>query len=698
MISHTAWAARAPADQVDLPISVPAGLQAVVAIRSDLMHLNLGRVQDRLALYVRWEQSLHTEYHEVDWRLSAEDRDFLGSLSVTRFAEEGGRGLSFALKGNWPTAIELMPQWLDDYMSFVVDERALTTELPAPLVLIWRDRDDLRSAYDIASTEGRFALLGWWRKFGCREYTRVRWSVDPALCEVLLHGEGRWPMPRFLSLILAGRRDLSPDLYAPVSDGNWVNALLWWHLYGAGEFDIDEWALERQVALRRLMHQRVTELESNRAAFYPCTDIRLPYPLYLVWSTRSDLPTLFDIKTPEGCRALLAWWEQNRSAEYGSFPELFEDPDQELPGMNIVGYAQSVIGIAEDVRMAARSAEIAGVPYGVIDVPMPGPAKLDHTLDDRLTERARWPLSLVCLPPTEIIRLGMEGGRHLLDGGNHIVGAWHWELPVWPEHLMGVIGSVDEIWVFSEFVRKAFHGKTDKPVRKMPLAVELPARPAPARERFGLSPKRFYFLIMFDGNSWLSRKNPTAAARAFKQAFPSDPSVGLVIKAISLDRQSAGWQAVEQELQGDDRVTVIDKTLDRVELVQLMASCDAYVSLHRSEGFGRIIAEAMLLGLPTITTAFSGNTDFCRDDTSFLVHGPLVPLTADDYILHEGQYWCDPDVPQAAQQMRRVFEDSALARRTASQARQLIQNDYSIHAVAQAYGQRLRELRAAGTI
>lgn len=698
MISHTAWSARAPARQTDWPIGVPAGLQAMVAIRTDLMHLDLERVQDRIALFARWEQSLHQEYHQIEWRLSEADRAFLRSYSVSRFAEEGGRGLSYVLKGNWPTAAELMPGWEDRCLSFVLDTHALGTELPPPLRLIWHDRQDLQGAYPIDTSEGRFAMLGWWLKHGHKEYTRVRWSIDPALREVEPHGEGRWPMPAFLSLIVAGRRDLSPELYAPVSDGNWLNALLWWHLYGFGEFDIEPWALDRQVALRRLMHRRVTAFEAQRSVLTPYADVRLPYPLYLVWHTRSDLPTLFDIQTPEGCRALLAWWEQNRQAEYGSFPELFNDPDQERPGINIVGYAQSVIGIAEDVRMAARSAEIAGVPYGVIDVPMPGPAKLDHSLDDRLTERARWPLSLVCLPPTEIIRLGMEGGRPLLDGGSHIVGAWHWELPVWPEHLMGVIGSVDEIWVFSEFVRHAFDGKTDKPVRKMPLAVELPARPAPARERFGLSPKRFHFLIMFDGNSWLSRKNPIAAVRAFKQAFPNDPNVGLVIKAISLDRQSAGWQAVEQALQGDPRVTVIDHTLGRVELVQLMASCDAYVSLHRSEGFGRIIAECMLLGLPTVTTAFSGNVDFCREDTSFLVHGPMVPLIAADYILHQDQYWCDPDVAQAVAQMRRVVEDRAQARRIAGQALELIQNAYSIQAVARAYQQRLGELRAAGTI
>lgn len=138
--------------------------------------------------------------------------------------------------------------------------------------------------------------------------------------------------------------------------------------------------------------------------------------------------------------------------------------------------------------------------------------------------------------------------------------------------------------------------------------------------------------------------------------------------------------------------------MQRVELVQLMSSCNAYVSLHRSEGFGRIIAESMLLGIPTVTTAFSGNADFCTPETSYLVQGPLVALTSKDYIFHQGQYWCDPDVTQAAEQMQRLVEHRQEAARLVQKAQDNIRQHYSSRAVAEAYRLRLRELRQAHLI
>lgn len=677
-------------------MSVPAGIQVVVAIRPDLKHFNPHRVQDRIGLYARWEGQLHLDYPEIEWRLSDADRAFLSNYSVSRFLEEKGTGLSFPLRGNWPTVLDLMPGFHEHSREAIIGREAFTESLPQPLRLIWGDRPDLQRSYDIGSADGRIGFLRWWFNFGHKEYLRVDWRLAPELLAVDAHGNGTWPWPHVLSLTVAGRSDL-PSQFAPVSEKNWFNGLLWWHRSGCAEFAVPAWSLMNLTPLRRQLYQRAAGFNALQAPDGACA-MPLPYQVYMVWSTRDDLQQAFDLRRKPGCEQLLAWWAQHGNTEYAGVSELFADPSAEQPGLNIVGYARSVIGIAEDVRMAARSAQLAGVPHAVIDAPMPGPAKLDHSLESLIVEQPRWPVSLYCLPPTEIIRLGMEGGRQLLNSGTYNVGAWHWELPVWPEHLMGVIDSVDEIWVFSEFVRNAFAGRTDKTVRKMPLAVEVPAPTGAHRAQFGLPASRFHFLVMFDGNSWLSRKNPIAAVRAFKAAFGTERGVGLVIKAISLDRASAAWQALEAELNGDDRVVVIDRTMDRVELTQLMATCDAYVSLHRSEGFGRIIAEAMLLGLPTVVTNFSGNVDFCTPQTSFLVDGPRVALTPSDYIFYEDQYWCDPDVDQARQQMRRVFEHRDEARAVAQAARHNIQAHYSVEAVAAAYRSRLRELRTADLI
>jgi glycosyltransferase involved in cell wall biosynthesis len=292
-----------------------------------------------------------------------------------------------------------------------------------------------------------------------------------------------------------------------------------------------------------------------------------------------------------------------------------------------------------------------------------------------------------------MVRLALEGGRKLIDAPTHKIGAWPWELPHWPSAFGKVHQMVDEIWAQSKFVQSVYSRLGDTPVYRMPMAVEVPAPLHPERARFKLPPHEFLFYLMFDGNSWLSRKNPLAGVQAFKRAFgETSPGVGLVIKAMNVRDDDPVWRAVCEIAAGDSRIHIVSERLSRQDSIDFMACCDAYISLHRSEGFGRVIAEAMALGQPVVVTNFSGNVDFCEANTAFLVDGDLIPLRPGDYLFSEGQYWCDPDVSIAAEQIKRVIDDVPLRERIAQAGHERIVRDYSVDAVARAYARRLAEI------
>lgn len=671
---------------------IPFGLQIVAGIRPDLQQLDLSYWTHRLSLFLWWESPARESYTEQQWRLTTDDVQTLAGADWSILSTDGVAvpGISIALKGNWPTVLDLVPGFHEHACEASISVADFRSTTPSALKLIWQDRADLRATYDLATPHGRIELLKWWFLYGHKEYTRVSWQMQPDFLALIWHGpQKQFALPAFLSAIILGRDDLRP-LYDLETEAGWLGCLQWWCQSGHAEYGVPGWALPWHAVLRRELHRTANAFNAMDAGAAQA----LPYLAFAVWQSRPDLQTVFDVATPQGCEQLQAWWAANGQAEYAALMAIFSDPDQQVPGLNIIGYAQGVIGISEDVRMAVRSLAHAQVPLAVIDAPMPGPAPRDHTLDALLTTQPAHPVSLYCLPPPELGRLAMEGGIRLLRSGTYNIGGPHWELPMWPRHLAGVFDELDEVWTYTEFVRQAIAPLTDRPVLKMPLAVEVDASIGRDRTALGLPEKSFLFLVMFDGNSWLSRKNPLAAVQAFVKAFPGNRHVGLVIKAMGLDRASAGWQAVEAVIGGDDRVMVIDKTLSRQELTCLTASCDAYVSLHRAEGFGRIIAETMLLGVPTVTTNFSGNVDFCLPTTSYLVDGPLVPLRREDYIFSEGQHWCDPDVEQAALQMQRLFEDKAHTQALTQAASELIREHYSPQAAGLAYRERLLELNA----
>ena len=409
----------------------------------------------------------------------------------------------------------------------------------------------------------------------------------------------------------------------------------------------------------------------------------------LQWQREPDLQRQFPL--PEAIRDYGHWWSNhagnaiphvrfNGKGEIEAEPFSEErplSPEQRPFGMNLIGHAFEVFGIGEDVRMAALALESADVPFCVVNVPANnGAAASDRSLEAQALppeDLGPYRFNLVCLAAPShgswIAREGLAQQR-----GRTTIVAWPWETQTWPKAWECMIPLADVFWPSSTFTAKALEPFSDpkrRPLQVMPMAVHIEQpeqyrtleQRQSTRERWSLNPEAALVLFVFDVKSSLARKNPWGAIQAFQQAFPRDSStnVQLVIKALRPGSANQTWEELQQQAAKDPRLKVIEADLKRADLLALMGSCDVFLSLHRSEGFGRGIAEAGILGLQVITSAWGGNVDFCEGECFHLVPCTATPIRPGAYAQAEGHIWGEPDLQMAAEQLRQVVGEATYA-------------------------------------
>jgi glycosyltransferase involved in cell wall biosynthesis len=364
----------------------------------------------------------------------------------------------------------------------------------------------------------------------------------------------------------------------------------------------------------------------------------------------------------------------------------------------LVGHPYGVLGVGEFVRSSAAAFEAAGIPFGIRNTYGWGEHFAEKHPDfrfwDRLTTENPYRASVFHINADEMA----EARRCLGDSffaGRYNIAAWHWELSGFPEAWRPALQGVDELWASSRFIRDCLAQQAEVPVVWMPHPVEVGGGDRPEAAPPGVPEDAFVFLAFFDFTSYVARKNPLGAVRAFQAAFPETSSarVALVIKANGAEIKPAEAKAflASPELR-DPRIVVVNETLDRRGVLALLQRSDCFVSLHRSEGFGRGIAEALLLEKPVIVTAYSGNMDFTSADNACLVDYRLVDVGPDEYPHAAGQRWADPDLEQAAGYMRRVVDEPAWARSLARRGRELVASQHGVLAVGRRCRARLEEL------
>lgn len=523
------------------------------------------------------------------------------------------------------------------------------------------------------------------------------------------------------NLILGLRRDLCESLGFDRPD-RWDDYLGW--LVTTGKYEYA--ALLENAHFIQLLQQQDFDFCLTRlhlAIYRYRSDVQCLFPLpqqrvdFLIWFYRHGVGEhdLWPFLSQNERNIALQMAEEIKSPSLinvrDDFAQATVDPpdnkkDRPLPfGVNLIGYAFGQIGIGEDLRMTARALKSANIQFSVVNF-SPGHRipDNDRSMTDYVCEIGPFAINIFCMTAEETGRFYAEQGiKQFIDRYN--IGYWPWELSHWPQGWQGIHSLLDEAWVSTQYIYHALRPSFKKSIHVMPLVVA-PEDDAQTlvtavtrrntRKRYGLPSRARLFCFSFDLSSSMQRKNPVAILKAFSRAFPlngfSRQRVGLVIKTHAPLRAQRNWQQLKKAAAQDNRIFIIEDTMPRSDLMALYAACDCYVSLHRAEGFGRGIAEALQLGLHVVTTGYGGNMDFCRrsefSEQVSIVDYRLVKVKPGHYPHAEGQFWASPSVALAARAMRQFVESAPTLVRVPCGG----WSCFSPHVLGKMYAQRLAQI------
>jgi len=358
-------------------------------------------------------------------------------------------------------------------------------------------------------------------------------------------------------------------------------------------------------------------------------------------------------------------------------------------GVNLFGYFDGGTGISRNALFSRDILQDAG--FGVTMPMMEVPGR--HAGEE--------------LYPVNLIHFGLLGApgdmvNHGLArfAGAYNIGFFLWETSALPRSAHLSLEMMDEVWTMSTFCANALSQHFSGPIHIVPNCVDERVLKVVTGKRPEEQPFTFYFC--FDARSWYTRKNPVAIARAFQRAFPTEKGVRLVLR-IRYRQTSRSVADLAHKLDldrligSDPRIVVRDRELSYADSLAEMRACDAYVSLHRAEGFGYTMVEAMMMGKPVIASAYSANLDYMSDGTAFLVGGYERYLDSDEYIgVTPGARWFEPDIAAAAIAMRRVLEDRKERERRAAAGAAFVRSRFARPTLQNLYASRLHALLKSG--
>jgi glycosyltransferase involved in cell wall biosynthesis len=436
--------------------------------------------------------------------------------------------------------------------------------------------------------------------------------------------------------------------------------------------------------------------------------------MYLHWQARSDLMRAFPFLDRErDAEGLVEWFQLLGVNQVSVPPGIVPDPPvgetsaepagtavsaaasvADLPaplGVNVVGYLRSEHGVGEVARLAIAALDAAELPVYPVGLQAYA-SRQGHPYAVGTPAEAPYPVNLLCVNADQTTNFAAEAGRGFF-AGRRTVGWWWWEVEGLPDDWYPAFDVVDELWAGSRFIADNLSRIAPVPVVRIPMPISLPPDVRPNRAGLDLPPG-YLFLFTFDHNSVFDRKNPLGVVEAFRRAFP-DPAPGgprLVIRSINADRFPRQHALLVEAVGDRPDIVLMDRYLSADDKNAMLAVCDCYVSLHRAEGFGIGMAEAMLLGKPVIATAWSGSADFMLPEHSYPVDHRLAAIGPGNEPYPPDGRWASPDLDQAARHMRDVVEHPGEARRRGALAAAFIREHHSPAVAGAAMRDRLQAI------